>query len=203
MGPNEAQKVLEEAALLGADKLYLISDKALAGSDTYATALTLNKAISAFGPYDIILSGSHTSDGDTGQVPIELAALSRLPFLTQVTSFSIDSDSLFCVVRREEGKKSLYNISLPCVLGMDNFVEGIGHPRYPSLKTMRKAKDVKCERINLASLKLDAIKVGMKGSKTRVIKTEVADWSRNSIRWKSCEDAVAGTIDFLGGGKCP
>jgi electron transfer flavoprotein alpha/beta subunit len=68
MGPPQAQAALREALSLGADEAILVSNLAFAGSDTWATSLTLAKAIEKIGQYDLILCGKQAIDGDTAQV---------------------------------------------------------------------------------------------------------------------------------------
>src|SRR3990172_9298756 len=53
MGPPQAESALREALSLGADEAVLISDRAFAGSDTWATAYTLAGAIKKLGQYDL------------------------------------------------------------------------------------------------------------------------------------------------------
>ena len=45
MGPPQAVDVLTQAIGMGADKAILLCDRAFAGADTWATSLTLSKAI--------------------------------------------------------------------------------------------------------------------------------------------------------------
>jgi len=45
MGPPQAEEALRETISLGADEAILISDRAFAGSDTWATSYVLSKAI--------------------------------------------------------------------------------------------------------------------------------------------------------------
>ena len=66
MGRQSAERVLREIAARGADALYLLNDPAFAGADTLATALALHAAIHKLGPFDLILCGRRTTDGETG-----------------------------------------------------------------------------------------------------------------------------------------
>jgi len=68
MGPPTAAKALREALAMGADSAVLLSDKAFAGSDTWATSYTLAAAIRRLAPYDLVVCGERATDGDTGQV---------------------------------------------------------------------------------------------------------------------------------------
>ena len=68
MGPPQAEAALREALGYGADAAVLLSDKAFAGADTWATALTLARAIEKLGNADLIFCGKQAIDGDTAQV---------------------------------------------------------------------------------------------------------------------------------------
>lgn len=68
MGPPQATTALKDAIALGADEAILLSDRAFAGSDTWATSYTLASAIKKIGTFDLIICGKQAIDGDTAQV---------------------------------------------------------------------------------------------------------------------------------------
>ncbi len=68
MGPPQADVMLRECLAMGADEAYLVSDRAFAGSDTWATSKVIASAIRKIGNYDIIFAGRQAIDGDTAQV---------------------------------------------------------------------------------------------------------------------------------------
>ena len=72
MGPTQAEAVLREALAMGADKAYLLTDKAFSGADTLATSTTLAAAIRKI-DFDLILAGRQAIDGDTAQVGPQIA----------------------------------------------------------------------------------------------------------------------------------
>jgi len=72
MGPPQAEEALREAISLGADEAVLVSDRAFAGSDTWATSYTLSRTIQKIGKFDIIICGKQAIDGDTAQVGLGL-----------------------------------------------------------------------------------------------------------------------------------
>ncbi|HYK94103.1 MAG TPA: electron transfer flavoprotein subunit beta, partial [Thermoplasmata archaeon] len=59
MGPPAAESVLREALALGADRAVLITDRALAGSDTLVTARVLAHALRRV-DHRVVLAGSWT-----------------------------------------------------------------------------------------------------------------------------------------------
>jgi electron transfer flavoprotein alpha subunit len=89
VGPPAAEDTLREAVAWGADDAVLVSDPAMAGSDTLATARALAAALEHEGPYDLILTGRNSVDADTGQVPPQLAELLDLPLLSGVRQLEV------------------------------------------------------------------------------------------------------------------
>ena len=85
MGPPQAEDALRETISLGADEAVLISDRAFAGSDTWATSYVLAAAVRKLAPFDLIICGERATDGDTGQVGPGVAAFLDLPVLTYVS----------------------------------------------------------------------------------------------------------------------
>ena len=84
MGPPKAQTALREALAMGIDSAVLLSDKAFAGSDTWATSYALAAAIRRLGAFDLVICGERATDGDTGQVGPGIAAWLDLPVATYV-----------------------------------------------------------------------------------------------------------------------
>src|ERR1700689_5204892 len=84
LAPPGAEDVLREAVAWGADSGLHACDAAFAGSDTLATARALAAVLRAHGPFDLVLVGRNSLDGETGQVGPELAELLDLPFATGV-----------------------------------------------------------------------------------------------------------------------
>ena len=84
LGPPSAEDVLREAVAWGADDGLHACDPAFAGSDTLATARALAAVLRAAGPFDLVLLGRNSIDGETGQVGPELAELLDLPFASGV-----------------------------------------------------------------------------------------------------------------------
>ena len=82
MGPASVKTILTDLIARGADAAILLSDPALAGADTYATANTLHAAVPP--DTDYIFTGRRAMDGETGQVPPMLAAALGWPVVTNV-----------------------------------------------------------------------------------------------------------------------
>ena len=74
MGPPGASEGLTDCVALGADRAVLVTDRALAGSDTLATSRALSLALERDKP-DLIICGRNSADSETGQVGPETAEL--------------------------------------------------------------------------------------------------------------------------------
>jgi electron transfer flavoprotein alpha/beta subunit len=81
VGPELATRALWRSLALGADRGVLVSDGALSGADSLATARALAAAISRQ-PYDLVVAGVESTDAATGTMPIVLAELLVLPAAT-------------------------------------------------------------------------------------------------------------------------
>lgn len=82
MGPPQAKEMLQECIAMGADEAILLSDRALGGSDTWATSNALAAGIKTIGDFDLILAGRQAIDGDTAQVGPQIAEKLGLPQVT-------------------------------------------------------------------------------------------------------------------------
>ena len=88
---------------MGAAKAVLVSDDALKGSDALDTAKVLAKAIERAGGADLVLTATESSDGYTGTVPEQIAALLGLPSVTFAKSVTIDGGTVKVQRQTEAG----------------------------------------------------------------------------------------------------
>jgi electron transfer flavoprotein beta subunit len=167
MGPPQAEEALKETISLGADEAILLSDRAFAGSDTWATSYVLSKAIAKIANYDIIICGRQTLDGDTGQVGPELSEMLKIPFVSYVSKVEEIKDKYIRVQRMIEEGHEVIETTLPAVITV---VKEINVPRLPSLRGSMKAKTVKIPVWTAADIGAEADKAGIPGSPTRVVK---------------------------------
>lgn len=79
MGPPNAKEVLLDAYALGADLGVHVNDRAVRGSDTFATAGILAAAVKKIQDVDLVICGKQAIDGDTAQVGPEMAEILGLP----------------------------------------------------------------------------------------------------------------------------
>jgi electron transfer flavoprotein beta subunit len=166
MGPPQAVDMLREAISLGADEAVLLSDMAFAGADTWATAYTLAGAIRKLGPFDIVICGRQSTDGDTAQVGPEMAQMLDIPFVAYVGRVEEILPGEIQVKRLIDEGHEVIQSPLPLVITV---TKEINVPRLPSLRGIAKSKSAKIPTWSAQDVGLDPQKVGMNGSFTRVI----------------------------------
>jgi len=164
MGPPQAETALREAIAMGADDAVLLTDRAFAGSDTWATAYTLSKAVGQIGA-DVILCGKQAIDGDTAQVGPEMAEFLDMPHISYIRKVvEVASDKLV-VQRLMDDGYDVVETSLPVLLTV---VKELNVPRLPSLKGKMAAKKAEIRKMSAADLQADEKNLGLNGSPTQV-----------------------------------
>jgi len=167
MGPPQAEAALKEAVSVGADNAVLVSDRAFAGSDTWATALVLAAAVRKLKDFDLVICGRQSIDGDTGQVAPELAQMLGLPFVAYVSQVEEVKPGTIRLRQLIEEGHQVMEAPLPAVVTVS---KDINTPRLPSLRGQMKAKSLKPVVWGLNDLDIDPTRVGVAGSATRVVK---------------------------------
>ena len=173
MGPGSFETSLKTAISMGYDEAYLLSDRKLGGSDTYATGLAISTMLKHLGftknsadPF-IILAGRQTSDGDTAHVPSQVAENMGIPQATFVESVKSDGTSSVIAKRIIEGGYQMMKLPMPCVISLTP--TGIP-PRKPSLSGAIKARNLKITTFGIDDIGLGTEKIGINGSPTIVAK---------------------------------
>lgn len=166
MGPPQAKEALVKCLAMGADKAILLTDRAFAGADTWATAYTLSLAIKRL-EYDMILCGKQAIDGDTAQVGPELAENLGIPQITFVKKVEVDEKTKKVVVHREtEDGYEVIECRLPALL---TAIKGLNEPRLPSLMGIMSASKKEIKTVTAADLAVKVEELGLKGSFTEVV----------------------------------
>lgn len=199
MGPPQAEDALREAISMGVDDVRLISDRAFAGADTWATSYTLSKAIEKLG-YDLILCGKQAIDGDTAQVGPEIAEFLDIPHIAYVRRIEDITDKHIRVQRLMDDGYDVVESSIPVLLTV---VKELNTPRLPSLKGKMAAKKAVITRMDINTIGAEPENVGLKGSPTQV-KNIFAPQSKadRKMLHGSIEEQVDELIKELRGLKC-
>ncbi len=195
MGPPQAEAVLREAIACGADEGVLVSDRAFAGADTWATSYTLAKAVQSLGSFDLILCGKQAIDGDTAQVGPGLACRLRLPFAACVQKTrAVTADSIDVERMMDDGFDVL-RLPLPALITV---VKDVNEPRVASLKGKMKAKKAEIKRLSAADIGADPQCVGLAGSPTQVVRVFSPEPRGNrKLFTGSVEEQVDQLVDCL------
>lgn len=185
MGPDSSAFALYEAMSMGADRAVLVSDPALAGSDTLATARALSAAVKRLGPFDLVLFGARSSDSDTGQVGPQTAVLLDMPIVTGVFDVKCN-DAGITVERGADEFVETFQVSLPAAIATHATAV---QPRDVKLSGIQSAfKNVSIEKMNLANLGLEKEVVGDSGSPTKIVSMN------RVVREKKCE-FISGSVE--------
>ena len=167
MGPPQAEAVLRDAVSCGADAAILVSDRAFAGADTWATTYTLGKAIEKIAPFDLILCGKQAIDGDTAQVGPGLAKRLNIPYVSYVRKIIGFKNDVLSLHRLMDDGYDEVEVPLP---GLLTVVKEINEPRVPSLKGKMKDKSLSIKNFNAEDIGADPGSIGLPGSTTQVVK---------------------------------
>ena len=197
MGPPQAIDVISEGLGMGVDKGILLSDRAFAGADTWATSSTLGKAIEKIGKYDLILCGRQAIDGDTAQIGPQVAEYLGIPQISYVCEIEKATKTRIIAKRRLENGYERVQCTLPALLTV---VGEINTPRYPMVGQLIAACEEKAPITtwNAADLGVQTHDVGLEGSLTHVIKTFSPKFKREGqILEGDTKEAVSALVGKL------
>jgi electron transfer flavoprotein beta subunit len=158
MAPANATETMRKALAMGAQRGILVTDPALAGADLPTTIRVLAAAIAAAiaaapEPFDLVLAGFDTSDGNSGAVAAGIAARLGLPLCSAAALIEPDPAAGRVRVRRLSAKGyDQVETTMPAVVSC---TQALGTPRYPSLKGIMAARSREIIVRSLADLGTD------------------------------------------------
>ena len=196
MGPPQARDGLVTCMALGADRSILLTDRALAGSDTLATARALGMALGREQP-DLIVCGRNSADAETGQVGPELAELLGLPHISQVRKLDYRPESNTVVAERitDEGYQVI-ECALPAVVCV---TEGVAEETFANRQQMAEAQEKPVEELTCSQLTEDLSQFGLEGSPTWVEDIRLVEPTRQGlmIEEQTPQDAAQQVVKLL------
>lgn len=192
MGPPQAKDSLLKCLAMGCDKGILLSDRKFAGSDTFATSFTLAQAIKNM-KYDIIICGKQAIDGDTAQVPSELAEFLGIPQITYVKKVEVQDRKLIAHRETEDGYE-IIECKFPVLL---TAIKGLNEPRLPSIMGIMKAKNKEIKTITASELNVNEESLGLKGSPTYVDKIFTPEQKKTGKIFSEEDDGVRKLVEAL------
>ena len=151
MAGQGAPDTMRKALAMGAASGVLVTDDALAGSDTVSTTRVLAAALRGL-EYDLVFAGADTSDGGAGVVPAGVATLLGLPYLSYAAK--IEPDPAAGTVRVNRITPTGYEVLEAPLPALIVATQALGEPRYPSLKGIMAARSKSLETKSLGDLDL-------------------------------------------------
>ncbi|MBW8010578.1 MAG: electron transfer flavoprotein subunit beta/FixA family protein [Chloroflexi bacterium] len=167
MGPPYFEPLLRVGLAMGADHIYLLSDRDFGGADTLATTYTLAKGVEKIEGVDLIFCGEESSDGATGQVPPGLAEWLDFNQITMINNIELAPRKKTIRGRREiKAGHEILEVPLPAVVSV---AVASNEPRFMDYRIKDWAFEE--ERMTVWSkddLDVDAEYIGVSGSPTIV-----------------------------------
>ena len=169
MGPKQAEWSVREAMAMGANAGILLSDRAFAGSDTWATSYALARAVEWVGGVDLVICGKQAVDGDTAQVGPGIAAHLDWQQCTYVSHILEMNDGRLHLNRMHEAGHYEVVLDMPAVMSV---VKDINQPRVPTLRNVLASRRKEVTVLTAADIRANPDLLGIGGSPTRVVKTQ-------------------------------
>jgi len=192
MGPPQGESALRDALAMGADEAYLITDRSMAGADTWATSYTIYRAVQKLGGADLYLFGRRAVDGETEQVGPQTAKWLGIPVVGYVSEVREVKERSVVVVKSTESLEEVLEVPLPAVL---TILETANRPRQPDINSLIRARTAKIPKLTREDIGAEPNKVGLAGSPTKVIKVQPPPKTRNpEIKYVGKDQDV---IDWL------
>lgn len=192
MGPPQGESALRDALAMGADEAYLITDRSMAGADTWATSYTISRAVQKLGGADLYLFGRRAVDGETEQVGPQTAKWLGIPVVGYVSEVREVKERSVVVVKSTESLEEVLEVPLPAVL---TILETANKPRQPDINSLIRARTAKIPKLTREDIGAEPNKVGLAGSPTKVIKVQPPPKTRNpEIKYVGKDQDV---IDWL------
>jgi len=195
MAPNGEVSGLRQALAMGAAKAVLVSDDTLVGAGALDTAKVLAAAIGRVEGYDLVLAATESSDGYTGTVPEQIAAILDLPSITFAKDVAID-DGTVKVRRQTEAGYDQCESPLPALVSV---TAGVVEPRYPSFKGIMAAKSKPLDSVTVADLGIDGDMVGWSGAGQEIVDVSAAPERESGEVITDDGEAHAKIVEFLDG----
>jgi electron transfer flavoprotein beta subunit len=144
---------------------------------------------------DLVLAATESSDGYTGTVPEQIAALLGLPSITFAKEIHLEGETVK-VQRQTEAGYDEVTSPLPALVSV---TAGVVEPRYPSFKGIMAAKSKPVEELKVADLGIDAAQVGAAGAGQEIVAVEDAPVREAGEIIVDEGEAFTKVVEFLDG----
>lgn len=182
MGPPQAKAAVLESIEMGADGGTVISDRRFAGADVLATSYTLAQGLEQMAPFDLILCGKQTTDGDTAQVGPEIAEHLGLPHVTGAAEVLGAQGEKLTVRCSQDGLIVTQTLTLPALVCVDG---AVNTPRLPSYRRRKQLTGREVAFLSLDDMRdKNEAHYGLSGSPTQVVRIFPPEKSTEKEMWK-------------------
>ena len=192
MGPPQAMEAVCEAIAMGADQGILLTDRAFAGADTWATSTVLGMAINRIGEFDLVIAGRQAVDGDTAQIGPQVAEFLGIPQLTYVRQIEAVEGKVVVERVLEAGCE---RIEAPTPV-LVTVLASLNEPRHPTVQGLLFATSDRApiKIWNAADIGAKAPDLGFAGSLTQVIRTFTPKEARDTRYLEGSPASVAAEL---------
>jgi electron transfer flavoprotein beta subunit len=164
LGPAKAVDGLRKALAIGGDSAVHITDEAMHGSDSLATALVLAKALEHVG-FDLVLTGMSSTDAEMSVIPSMVADRLGIGAATFAGEISLDGTTV--TIRRDSDVASEHvTVDLPAIVSI---TDQAGEARYPAFKSIMTAKKKPVVTLSLSDIGVDPAEVGSAAAAVEVL----------------------------------
>jgi electron transfer flavoprotein alpha subunit len=192
MGPPMAEEVLRYSLSRCADMAVLLTDRALGGADTVATAnplaYAIRKIVKTIFNNDndyYVVAGMQSVDGDTAQVPPQIAEELGLPCIAYATDAEFKDGRFEFTQIISGGSQVVAPKKQPVVVTVAKYE----YPLFATFSATRRANKIEITRWGSEDIK--ATHIGVKGSKTSVIRVFPPGKTTRKCRQLSDVNALA------------
>jgi electron transfer flavoprotein alpha subunit len=183
MGPPMAEEVLRYCLARTADHVVLLTDRMLGGADTWATANPLAAAIRRIvkeilqcGDDYYVVAGMQSVDGDTAQVPGQVAQELGVPCIAYATGAEYKNNRFEITRIISGGSQIVAARKVPAVITVAKY-------EYPLFATFARTRWANSVEVTTWGVKdIDATHIGARGSKTAVIRVFPPDKTNRKCR---------------------
>jgi len=184
VGPESVSRIVKHGLAMGADEGIILEDKAFEGSDSFAVAYLLGKAIERIGNYDLILCGREAADWGEGLVGSLLAEALGLPLVTLAESVEVSGNRLH-VKRVTLDGYQVFSVPIPAVVTVSNEV---GRPRLPTGWGIISASQKSLPTWNAEEIEAEVSRLGAGAARKKFVKLFVPE------RKRTCEIIEGETV---------
>ena len=177
VGTAAVVSMVKHALAMGADEGIILADEVFEGSDSFAIAYILTKAIQKIGDFDLILCGRQAADWDEGLVGSIIAGNLGLSLVTLAEAVNV-VDGELRVKRVTLDGYQVFAIPTPAVVTVSNEV---GRPRLPSGWGIIAAARKQVPLWNAGDIDASSSQVGANAARRKLVKLFIP------VRERKCE----------------